>query len=99
MNIKQLIEAFNGFLEPATFTDEEKKNLEAVLEIVKEKFGIDTVKEIGTHTQGTFEYDLEKDGNFVGLCEITSNGIHIHMFNPKYDIIVKDADEAKEMLK
>lgn len=86
-------------LEPATFTDEEKKNLDAVVEVVKEKFGIDNVRGIGTHTQGTFEYDLDKDGKCVGLCEIVTDGIHIHMFNPKLDVIVKSAEEAKKVLK
>lgn len=97
MDIKQLIEALSAF-EPATFTDEEKENLDAVVEVVKEKFGIDNVRGIGTHTQGTFEYDLDKDGKCVGLCEILTKGIHIHMFNPKLDIVVKDAEEAKAKL-
>lgn len=97
MDIKQLIEALSAF-EPAEFSHEERKNLYAVAEIVKRKFGIERIEEVGTESQGTFEYDLIKGEKTVGLVEILTKGIHIHMFTPEVDIIVKDAKEAEEKL-
>ena len=60
--------------------------------------GKDTIAKM-TGASGKVGLYLDKDGKCVGLCEIVTDGIHIHMFNPKLDVIVKSAEEAKKVLK
>lgn len=98
MNIKKLIESIDKLLEPATFTDDERKNLKEVVEVIKNHITFDKVIPVGTGSQGTFEYDFEKDGKTLGHCEIINSGIRIRLFHPELNIIVKDAKEAEEKL-
>ena len=98
MDIKKLIESLNEFLEPATVTDNERKNLEEVAEVLKKYISFDKEREVGTETQGTFEIDFEKEGKPVGHCEIIKAGIRIRLFNPELNIVVQDSFEAEEKL-
>ena len=99
MDIKKLIESLDEFLEPATVTDNERKNLAEVAEVFKKYISFDKEREVGAETQGTFEIDFEKEGKPVGHCEIIKAGIRIRLFDPELNIVAQDAFEAEEKLK